>query len=323
MPQPSRLLASCTFAHASMLAAIALCLGACARPSTSPQERALPQALEHTVRFLADTLHGRAFDQPENLRRAFEFIHARFEESRIPCDSQVFSTRGRSYRNLVCKVAGRSDSLLILGAHYDTYLDLPGADDNASGVAGLLETARLVANGPPPPYTTLFVAFTLEEPPFFRSQDMGSHHFAKMVHDSAWPVVGMASIEMIGYFSDTVTQDYPSTMYSLLYPAHGNFIAAISDLGSSSLADEFQQRAEALGDIPCEQLSTAPSTPGVDFSDHLNFWKFGVPAFMVTNTSLYRNKAYHTRADTAGTLDYRKMAHVVEALTSFVQLKEP
>jgi hypothetical protein len=308
----------------SLLAAIPLLFASCgSTPMPSPKERARPEALERTVRFLSDTLHGRGFDQPENLQRAYEFIQAGFAQAQIPCDSQVFSVHGRAYRNLFCKVVGRSDTLLILGAHYDTYLDLPGADDNASGVAGLLETARLVRRGAPPPYTTLFVAFVLEEPPYFRTADMGSHHFARMVHDSAWPLVGMTSIEMIGYFSDTATQDYPSAMYSLLYPSKGNFIAAISDLGSSDLADEFQERTNDLGDISCQQLSTAPSTPGVDFSDHLNFWKFGYPAFMVTNTSLYRNKAYHSRADTAGTLDYLKMAFVVDALTAFVQNKTP
>lgn len=300
-----------------------LTLGCAPSRISLSSQKARPDALERTVRFLSDTLSGRSFDQPDNLAKAYRYILAGFQTAGIPCDSQVFSVRGRSYANLHCKVAGRSDSLLILGAHYDTYANLPGADDNASGVAGLLETARLVAGGPKPPYTTVFVAFTLEEPPFFRGTDMGSHHFAKLVHDRALPVVGMASIEMIGYFTDSATQDYPSSALSLIYPSRGNFIASVSDLGSRPLADEFQQRVRALGQIPCEQLSTAPSTPGVDFSDHLNFWKFGFPAFMVTNTSLYRNKAYHTRADTAGTLDYRKMGHVVDALVAFVQNKEP
>lgn len=299
-------------------------LGGCTQaPRTPPAVRARPEALERSVRFLSDTLKGRSWDQPENLQRAATFIRTHFAQSGIPCDSQIFSVRGRSFQNLLCKVAGNSDSILIIGAHYDTYLNLPGADDNASGVAGLLETARLVAAGPPPPYTTVFAAFTLEEPPFFRTEHMGSHHLARLAHDSAWPLIGMASIEMIGYFSDTVDQEYPAAGLSLLYPSHGNFIASISNLESSELADEFQQRAKALGDIPCEQLSTAPSIPGIDFSDHLNFWKYGFPAFMVTNTSLYRNKAYHSPRDTSGSLDYHRMAFVVDALADFIQKKAP
>jgi hypothetical protein len=236
----------------------------------------------------------------------------------VACESQDFPVGGGTYRNIFCKVQGESDSVFVVGAHYDTYRDFPGADDNASGVAGLVETARLVSNGPKAPYTTVFVAFALEEPPYFRTANMGSSRFASWIKASRWPVVGMASLEMIGFYTDSAIQRYPTFFLGLVHPSEGTFVASVSNLQSSDLADEFQQNAMALGKIGCEQVSTTPNTPGVDFSDHLNFWNNGYEAFMVTNTALFRNHRYHSKADVPGTLDYDRMGYVVDAMANFL-----
>ncbi|MBL7996573.1 M28 family peptidase, partial [bacterium] len=149
-------------------------------------------------------------------------------------------------------------------------------------------------------------------------ENMGSWHFAKWLKDSGRAVTGMTSIEMIGYFSDEKIQEYPSSLFKIFYPSKGNFIASVSNFSSSSLADEFQDNAELLGEIPCSQLAAPSVVQGVDFSDHLNFWRFGIDAFMITDTAFLRNRNYHTPSDKADNLDYQRMSFVVNALANMV-----
>ena len=199
-------------------------------------ERADLSRLEATVRFLADTIGGRSYQQKPSLKRASAYIQQKFTEFGLTPKLQTYTVNDEEYENIYVEIAGESDKAFVIGAHYDTYSDLPGADDNASGVAGLIETARLVSQTGKPSYTLVFVAFTLEEPPFFRTENMGSYRFAKMLADSGRAVAGMASIEMIGYFSDKKIQEYPSSLFKIFYPSEGNFIASVSNFSSSSLA---------------------------------------------------------------------------------------
>ncbi|KAB2881243.1 M28 family peptidase [bacterium] len=284
-------------------------------------ERADPSLLEATVRFLADTIGGRSYQQKSALKRASEYIQQKFTEFSLTPKLQTYTVNGEEYENIYAEIVGESEKAFVIGAHYDTYSDLPGADDNASGVAGLIETARLVSQSGKPSYTLVFVAFTLEEPPFFRTENMGSYRFAKMLADSGRAVIGMASIEMIGYFSDKKIQEYPSSLFKIFYPSEGNFIASVSNFGSSSLADEYQDHAQLLKEIDCAQLAAPSAVQGVDFSDHLNFWRFGIDAFMITDTAFLRNRNYHTRNDKADNLDYLRMSFVVNALANMAMGK--
>jgi len=275
-----------------------------------------PLRLEQTVRFLADTVGGRSYRQPEALNRSAEYIQQKFAEIGLTCSVQSYTVENREYKNIYCQIDGECDELFVLGAHYDTYEDLPGADDNASGIAGLIETARIIAGSKKPYYTLLFVAFTLEEPPYFRTADMGSYKFAEFIKQSKQNVRGMACLEMIGYFTEQKVQAYPSKIFKLFYPARGDFIAAVSNFATSDLADEYQQHAQALDEINCAQLTAPSFVTGVDFSDHLNFWYFGYDAFMITNTAFYRNKNYHTINDKPDLVDYKQMGFVVNILAN-------
>ena len=280
-------------------------------------ERADPAKLEATVRFLADTIGGRSYQQKASLTRASEYIQKKFTECGLEVQLQKYSVNGEEYENVYAELAGETDSVFIIGGHYDTYSDLPGADDNASGVAGLIETARLVTSQNRKPfYTLVFVAFTLEEPPFFRTENMGSYRFAEWIASSRRYIAGMTSIEMIGYFSDKKIQEYPSSIFKFFYPSEGNFIASVSNFSSSGLADEYQDHTELLGEIPCSQLAAPSAVQGVDFSDHMNFWRFGIDAFMITDTAFLRNRNYHTRNDRSDNLDYQRMSFVVNALAN-------
>ncbi len=282
-------------------------------------ERADPARLEATVRFLSDTVGGRSYQQKASLTRASEYIQKKFTECGLEVKLQRYSVDDEEYENIYAELAGETDSVFVIGAHYDTYSDLPGADDNASGVAGLIETARLVTSQKQKPFFTLvFAAFTLEEPPFFRTENMGSYRFAEWIASSRRYIAGMTSIEMIGYFSDKKIQEYPSSVFKIFYPSEGNFVASVSNFSSSGLADAYQDHTELLGEIPCSQLAAPSAVQGVDFSDHLNFWRFGIDAFMITDTAFLRNRHYHTRSDKADNLDYQRMSFVVNALANMV-----
>ncbi len=187
----------------------------------------------------------------------------------------------------------------------------PGADDNASGIAGMLELARLV-NENPAFHNVNFVAFALEEPPFFRTRNMGSYVFAESLYNKGIKVKGMVSLEMIGYYSDKKgSQFYPLPIFRWIYPNVGNYIAFVGNLRSGSFTRRFKKIFKNCSSMPCESLNSVSIIPGIDFSDHLSFWHFDYPAFMITDTAFYRNPNYHNLGDTSETLDYEKTAELV------------
>ncbi len=219
---------------------------------------------------------------------------------------------------------------MVIGAHYDSHGDAsgvqvtgdshtPGADDNASGVAGLLELARLLGKQPPPRAVEL-VAYTLEEPPHFRTTHMGSAWHARALKAANREVSLMLSLEMIGYFTDAPgSQRYPLGLMKLVYPDRGNFIALIGRFGDfGAMRKAKSLMAGATGSLPVYSMNATPAIQGIDFSDHLNYWKQGYPALMVTDTSFMRSEHYHGAGDTFDKLDYRRMARVVNGVHAIV-----
>lgn len=194
---------------------------------------------------------------------------------------------------------------MIVGAHYDVCGEQPGADDNASAVAGLLEIARFAKRHEAElPYRVDFVAYALEEPPFFGTTKMGSYVHAKYLYENDIKVRGMICLEMIGFFTDRKkSQRYPLPFMGLFYPGTGNFIGVVSNYGSSSFAKQVSRHLKATA-VNVETLKTPSILTGVDFSDHRNYWKFGYSAVMITDTAFYRNPNYHEPSDTMETLDY-------------------
>ncbi|NOZ68265.1 MAG: M28 family peptidase [Deferribacteres bacterium] len=234
--------------------------------------------------------------------------------------AQRYDVEGKTYENIFTEKKGEKspDRVLVIGAHYDTVTGTPGADDNASGVAGLLELARLLVNEPLG-LSVQFVAFVLEEPPFSRSRHMGSYVYARSLHQKGTDVEGMICLESIGYFTDRPeTQYFPLAFLRFRYPTTGNFITFVSNLPSKGFLNRAKAAFKKGSELPVESISTLPVVPGIDFSDHRSFWKFGYHAFMVTDTAFFRNPNYHGKGDTPDTLDYERISEVVMGLRSAV-----
>ena len=209
--------------------------------------------------------------------------------------------------------------LLVVGAHYDTVSRSPGADDNASAVAGLMEMARLLGDNPP---TGLrMAAFCPEEPPAYRTRRMGSYVYAESLKQAGVKLKGMICLEMIGYFTDTPgSQSYPLPFMNIIYPKEGNFIAMAGNIMSAKWTRQVKNAFKRGTDLPVECLNAPAIMVGIDFSDHWSFNKFGFPAVMVTDTAFYRTPHYHQPSDLPDTLDYKRMAKVVDGLVAAVRI---
>jgi hypothetical protein len=275
--------------------------------------------LEAHVRMLSETFAPRDEGHPENLDRVAAYLRKEFERANAAVVSeQPFESRGQTYRNVIASFGPRTNELIVVGAHYDTAGPLPGADDNASGVAGLIELAYLLGRTPPAARVEL-VAFTLEEPPYFRSPSMGSAVHAASLRAQGLGVRAMISLEMIGYFSDQPdSQQYPVPALKAFYPSRGNFIAVVGKIDQGRMVRRVKKAMMEASPLPVYSINAPRSIPGVDFSDHLNYWNEGYDALMITDTAFYRNPHYHTSADTPDILDYRRMAMVVQGVYAAV-----
>jgi hypothetical protein len=265
---------------------------------------------EHVI-MMSGTFHPRDWQTPANLDRCADYIAGKLKEAGAAVEFQEFDAHGRAYRNVIGRFGVGRERKLIVGAHYDSCSDTPGADDNASGVAGLIELARMIGEDPPDAEVEL-VAYTLEEPPFFGGPLMGSVIHAASVAGEKERIEGVIVLEMIGYFSDEPgSQSYPHPALKGFYPDRGNFITVVSRWDQGSWIRKLKNSMKGASDLPVYSFRGPESLPGVDFSDHRNYWPHGIPAAMVTNTAFYRNKAYHTANDTADRLDYDRMGMVV------------
>jgi Zn-dependent M28 family amino/carboxypeptidase len=283
------------------------------RPIATPPVAVDETALRTHVAMLSHSFHPRSYLHPANLDRAADYIAERFRAVGARTDEQRYVVEGRTFRNLIARFGPDDGPLLVIGAHYDSWDDTPGADDNASGVAGLLEIARLLAARPPPRAVEL-VAYTLEEPPFFRSDHMGSMRHARALREQGHEVRLMLSLEMIGYFDDAPgSQRYPMSGLGLLYPEAGDFIALVGPYRDFGLMRRVKALFKGASTVPTVSINAPAFVQGVDFSDHASYWRHGFPAIMVTDTAFLRNPNYHGPGDTADTLDYARMAQVVRA----------
>ncbi len=270
-------------------------------------------ALEHHVRALSVTFHPRSHEHFDNLQRAGDYILDQFRAAGAVTWVQPVAAAGKVYRNILARFGPADGPRLVIGAHYDAAGDTPGADDNASGVAALIELARLLA-ATPPTRTVELVAYTLEEPPYFRTGHMGSMHHAHGLEDPR-SVELMLSVEMIGFFTDAPdSQRYPLSALGLFYPDAGDFIAVVGRFGDFRASRRVKALFKGASDLPVSSLNAPASVPGVDFSDHASYWSLRIPALMITDTAFLRNPNYHRDGDTAETLDYHRMAKVVRAL---------
>ena len=268
------------------------------------------------VQYLTELVPPRNAFNTASLNQSADYIFREFKKVSPRVQYQTFKVEGQEYKNIICSLGPEDGERIIIGAHYDVCGDQPGADDNASGVAGLLAIARMVHDLKPDlRYRLDFVAFALEEPPYFKTEAMGSAVHAKSLSAAGVKVKGMICLEMIGYYSEEKgSQRYPVDAMRIIYPDRANFISVVGNMGQGSLVKHVKNYIKVGSQIPVESLTAPASVPGVDFSDHLNYWKYDFPAVMITNTSFYRNPNYHQQSDTIDTLDFDKIAEVVKGV---------
>jgi Zn-dependent M28 family amino/carboxypeptidase len=277
-----------------------------------------PGRLERHVRRLCGEFFPRDALHPKILERAAADIRSELERTGARVRDQPFSVEGQTYRNVVASFGPETRERVVVGAHYDACGELPGADDNASGVAGMIELARLLAGAPLFARVEL-VAFTLEEPPAFGSPAMGSAVHARSLREEGIRVRAMLALEMIGCFRDGPgTQGFPSPLLRLFYPGRGNFLALAGRLSELALLRRLKASMRAASSLPVHSIAAPRGLFGIDLSDNVSYWAEGFPAVMVTDTAFFRNERYHTADDTPETLDYERMAEVVRGLAAAV-----
>lgn len=312
---------------AGLIAAIAQPLVTPSRSTPPPVD---PARLEAHVKKLSVDLHPRSFEQFDHLEGAARYILAELKAAGASVTVQTVTVQDASYKNIIARFGPAQGPVMVIGAHYDSYGNVhvpsntpdshtPGADDNASGVAGLLELARLLGKKPQSRPIEL-VAFTLEEPPNFRSENMGSVWHARSLKAAGRDVRLMLSLEMIGYFSDAPgSQSYPVPAMSHLYSDRGNFIALVGKFGGFGATRKAKALMAGATDLPVHSINAPRLMQGIDFSDHRSYWAEGYPAMMVTDTAFMRNPNYHKDGDTYEKLDYARMAKVVQAVHAVTQ----
>jgi Zn-dependent M28 family amino/carboxypeptidase len=269
------------------------------------------------VEFLTSLQPARNYLNLDSLNRAADYIKGEFEKLRGTVTEQPFTADGRRYRNIIASFGPSEAARIIVGAHYDVCGDQPGADDNASAVAGLLATARLLHQHQAPlPYRVDFVAYPNEEPPYFATEHMGSAVHAKSLHEAGVPVRAMLCYEMIGYFSDQPgSQHFPNELLAALYPSVGNFIIVVGKMGQETFVHQVQAQMQAhAGSLDVQQISLPENMALAKLSDHRNYWDYGYDAVMINDTSFLRNPNYHEPTDTIDTLDFSRMAQVVNGV---------
>jgi len=277
-----------------------------------------PQLRRHVLA-LAGTIGERNVWRPDALHAAIRYIRCAFAEAGCEVVPQSYEVEHVRCQNLEVTLPGSTcrGEIIVAGAHYDTVRGSPGADDNASGVATLIEIARALRRRALR-RTVKLVAFVNEESPFFFTQQMGSRVYASAARRRGDDIRLMLSLEMLGCYSDAAgSQAYPPFL-RWFYPERGNFVAFVSNLRSRRALDALVRAFRSRSDFPAERLASPPVVPGVALSDHLSFWRSGYAAVMVTDTAFYRYAHYHAASDTPEKLCYAPMARVADGLAQAI-----
>lgn len=275
-----------------------------------------------TLKYLTQIQPPRNYRNIDSLNNVASYLDDRFKDIGLETYFQNYVVDNNEYKNVIATLNPQYEKRLIIGAHYDVCGNFQGADDNASAVAGLIQTAKqLYAIKDILPIRIDFVCFTLEEPPYYGTENMGSYVYAKYLFDNKIDVIGMINYEMIGYFTNENVDLSKLSMFITKKQADiskGNFIAMVCNEQSQNFMSEFDfenidkniEYVEAMIPTPINQITA---------SDHLNFWKFGYKAIMVTDTAHFRNPNYHTANDTLETLDVNKMQCVVNLIVESIK----
>lgn len=285
------------------------------------EKRRIRKNSKDIINYLSQTLGERTLRRYENLEGAGVYILDYFARyGHIPCAEEYIVDKSR-VANIITEIRGfeEPERIILIGAHYDTIEDTPGADDNASAVAGLLELYRLLS-----PFrfrrTLRFVAFTLEEPPYFSSDAMGSMVHAGKSRRRKDRIDLMICLEMMGYAGKRIPQDFPMAEMKKIYPPYGNYLAVVSLPSSAPYTYLWKSIYNRHSRRKIFEMIGPASIPGMGLSDHHSFVKNGYPAIMLTDTAFYRNKNYHTEGDTFDTINFDFLSDNI--MSSFITIRE-
>lgn len=287
---------------------------------------ATDQEIEKNLWLHVDRLAGligpRTLAKPKTIQATIGYLEAQWNEMGYSVDHECFDALGDQATNLVVNQNGTSkvDEIVVLGAHYDTVSTTPGADDNASAVAVLLEASRLLCNVKTK-RSLRFVAFACEEPPYFNFDSMGSQFHAREAKHRSEKILGMLCLEMVGYYRDERnSQQVPPAIPRLLhplFPKRGNFLAAVGNIPSWKLCWKFRRGfKKGARRMPLFSICLPEKINEIRLSDNSSFWDQGYPALMLTDTSFLRNPNYHLESDTPDTLDYPRMTKVTKGVAT-------
>ena len=284
-------------------------------PPETPEEAFIRSELQHYVEALAVEIGERNFAHYDKLNAAADYIEQSFLKTGLSVNRQAYSIKDAIYYNIEAEKKGldQPDKIIVVGAHYDSVQGSPGANDNGSGIAGILSLARAFSTKSPS-RTIRFVAFSNEEPPFFWTKQMGSYVYAKQCKERNENVVAMLSLETIGYYSDNEKSQRHFPLLGFFYPSKGNFIGFVSNLSSRKLLRKVVASFRRNKQFPSEGGAFPGFLPGIYWSDHWAFWKMGFPALMVTDTAFLRYPYYHTSLDTPDKIDCERLSRVVSGL---------
>jgi Zn-dependent M28 family amino/carboxypeptidase len=286
----------------------------------SEEESRLAAHLSAHVKYLTETVGERSLSRPGSLQAATDYLRDTLKQAGYVSTERTYTVEGHAVSNIEVSLAGSDNATgsVIVGAHYDSVAGTVGADDNATGVAGVLELARLL-QGSKLRRTVRFVLFVNEEPPYFRTDAMGSLVYARQLRRDRMPVSAMISLEMLGFYSVAPgSQKYPPGL-GLFYPSHGDFIAFVGNQESRGLVRRSIRSFRESANFPSEGVAAPGDWPGVGWSDHWSFWQQQYPAIMITDTAMFRYPYYHTPLDTANRVDFRRMARVVGGVRRVVE----
>ena len=289
-------------------------------PQFSLEELKAAVNLHKDVNYLAGTIGERNLDRYKNLQDASQYIEDSFKALGYKVEEQEYAVGNLKPKNISAEIRGTSSpqEIVIVGAHYDSVYGSPGADDNGSGVAALLEIARELQHTTPA-RTIRLVAWVNEEPPNFQTPTMGSWVYAKRSRQKNEHIVAAISLETVGMYSDAEnSQNYPPG-FSSFFPSKGNFIGFVGNLSSRPLVRDAIGEFRRTTQFPSEGVAAPDGITGIGWSDQWSFWQEGYPAIMITDTAPFRNPNYHKLSDKPETLDYEKMARVILGVTKIVQ----
>jgi Zn-dependent M28 family amino/carboxypeptidase len=288
-------------------------------PPLSSEQVEIRDHLAGHVRYLSERIGERNLSRPGSLPATADYLRRSLQQAGYAVTDQTFRVNGQQVSNLEVILSGDGDArTVVVGAHYDSAAAAPGANDNGSGAAGVLELAGLLRRSKLRK-TVRLVLFVNEEPPFFQTDNMGSVVYARQLRKEHVAVSAMISLETIGYYSESRgSQKYPALL-GLFYPNRGNFVAFVADPESRDLLRRAIRRFRESAKFPSEGISAPASWPGIGWSDQWSFWQQQYPAIMITDTAPFRYRYYHTPSDTADQIDFESMARVVDGIHKVVE----